>query len=215
MVDAYLPALSDFKFSAEEEAAIAAAMLEESPWDKVPAVHKEAMKSAKQRILSYHMARHKQQCCYCRAILQGGGYFMIDREHILPKSLYKPFTFAPWNLSVSCKRCNMQFKKDCVAFVIDAQGAGPADTGANYRLVHPNFDVWDHHLLRTTVQTGGDVLVKFTVVPGSAKGSYHHEYFALKELEIDTFNRAQGLEAADGSAADAIRDLARLHGQAN
>ena len=129
MVDAYLPALSDFKFSADEEAAIAAAMLEESPWDKVPAAHKDAMKGAKQRILSYHMARHKQQCCYCRAILQGGGYFMIDREHILPKSLYKPFTFAPWNLSVSCKRCNMQFKKDCVAFVIDAQGAGPADTG--------------------------------------------------------------------------------------
>lgn len=59
------------------------------------------------------------------------------------------------------------------------------------------------------------MLVKFTVVPGSAKGSYHQEYFALKELEIDTFNRAQGLEAADGSVADAIRDLARLHGQAN
>ncbi|KQN07116.1 hypothetical protein ASE85_18765 [Sphingobium sp. Leaf26] len=215
MTDAYLPPLSDFAFSAEEEAAIVAAMLEDSPWDKVPAAHKDAIKSAKQRIQTYHLTRHNHQCCYCRTILHGGGYFMIDREHVLPKSIYRPFTFAPWNLSVSCKRCNMQFKKDCVAFVIDADGAGPDDTGANYRLVHPNFDAWDHHLLRTAVQAGGNVLVKFTVLTGSAKGAYHHEYFALKELEIDTFDQAQGMEAIAGSIADQIRKLARQHGQAN
>lgn len=215
MNDAYAPPLCDFAFSVEEQAAIAAAMLGDKPWDTVSAGHKDALKSAKHRIQAYHLKRHKQQCCYCRAILQGGGYFMIDREHILPKSKYKAFTFEPWNLSVSCKRCNMQFKKDCIAFVIDAQAAGPGDTGANYQLVHPNFDRWEDHLLKATAQAGGDVLVKFSIRSGSPKGTYHYDYFALKELEIDTFDRAQGIEHIVGSVADQIRGLARQHMQAS
>lgn len=214
MIDAYAPALSELSFNAEEEAAIAAALLEPSPWDAVLADHKEALKRVKSKIQALHLARHNQQCCYCRAVLQGGGYFMIDREHILPKSKFMPFTFSPWNLSVSCKRCNMQFKKDCIAFVIDTENAGATDTGANYRLIHPNFDVWEHHLCKTAVQISGDILVKFTVLHGSIKGAYHFEYFSLKELEIDTFDRAQGIQNEVGSIADQIRELARLYGQA-
>lgn len=214
MTDAYTPLLAGFAFTLEENAAIAAAMLADDPWNFDAPEYRDAIRSAKQRVRDFHLARHEQQCCYCRTILQGGGYFMIDREHVLPKKKFKAFTYAPWNLSVSCKRCNMQFKKDCIAFLIDETTVGPADTGANYTLVHPNFDRWEDHLDRFAVQAFGKTLVSITPREGSDKGAYHYDYFSLEDLMIDNFHNAHGKPPIQGPVADVIRMLARANGQA-
>ena len=48
------------------------------------------------------------------------------------------------------------------------------------------------------LQVDGDLLLKYYVVPGSAKGEETYEFFKLKELETNTFDRAQGEAAQDG-----------------
>lgn len=87
MVDPYEPALSSFAFTTEEDAVIKLALATAKPWDYVAAsdIEKSALKSAKERILAYHLKRHGKTCCYCRSDLEAAGRFMIDREHILPR----------------------------------------------------------------------------------------------------------------------------------
>jgi hypothetical protein len=212
MTDAYKPALDSFVLDAAEEAAVAAAMTTAKPW----AVKNDAIKSVKAKIRALHLARHGNTCCYCRTILQGGGHFMIDREHVLPKKKYKPFTYTIWNLSVACKRCNMQFKGEGDCFVKDKAGASFEDA-ENYDIVHPNYDEWESHLDRQAQQSNRKLLVKYRVIGGSAKGSYTYDYFALKDLEIDSFDEGQGIEKpplmAETDAMLEARAIAREFGQ--
>ncbi|WP_416340201.1 HNH endonuclease [Pseudomonas sp. C11] len=69
------------------------------------------LKNLRDRIKEYHLQRQSNLCCYCRSNLHGGGLFTIDREHIVPKSYCKELTYTMTNLSVACKRCNMEIKK--------------------------------------------------------------------------------------------------------
>jgi hypothetical protein len=140
---------------------------------------------------------------------------MTDREHILPKSKYKAYVYSIWNLAASCKRCNMQFKKDCDAFVIDKSDAAALQQGENYRLVHPNFDLWDDHLTRLSAQANTKTIVRYVRTEGSAKANYTHSYFGLHELEVDSFDQAQGRSVQDSASglAFAIRKLVKDFGQ--
>lgn len=219
MPDPYLPALEAFALSAEEQAAVDAAMETADPWDWAPADNatKAAIASAKARILTYHFDRHGGNCCYCRTNLHGAGPFMTDREHILPKgqALFKPLSYTIWNLAAACKRCNMQFKGRGHAFVVDAADPATFQSSDNYRFVHPNFDFWDDHLGRYTAQAGTKNLVIYARVAGSAKGDYTYEFFALHRLQVDSFDEGQGLavEGKDSALAAAVRQLAEEHGQ--
>ncbi len=196
MTDPYLPPLSEFSWTPEELAVIEIALKHSDPWNEKAvelAAIKEPLKLIKAKIRSLHMQRQHSTCCYCRVNLAGGGPFMVDREHILPKKKYPSLTFVLSNLSVSCKRCNMEFKGDNVDFVVDPStieaGHGSSE---RYRFVHPNYDKWSVHLGRTTQQEDEFVLVKFRVKNESAKGSYTYAYFRLDQLEVDNFDQAQG-----------------------
>lgn len=213
MTDAYDPKLTTYTLDIAEEAAISAAMAADDPWDE----KNDAIASVKAKIRALHLARHGSTCCYCRTNLYGGGHFMIDREHVLPKKKYKGFTFAIWNLSVACKRCNMQFKGEQDCFVKNKLEGAPFEDGDNYDFVHPNYDEWELHLNRQAQQSNKKMLVKYMIMGGSAKGAYTYDYFALRELEVDSFDQGQGIETVPASAASEAmleaRAIARAFGQ--
>lgn len=196
--DPYVPELLTCVFSDEERAVIAAALATEKPWDWKPGGMEQAtLIAAKAKIRDLHKARHGDRCCYCRFPLHGGGHFMIDPEHILPKSLdaFRPLSYSVWNISISCKRCNMQYKRAKIDFVIDKDDAAVFEESENYRLIHPNFDLYKDHISIKLVMDDDISIIKYTKQPGSEKGPYTYEYFNLQEREIGTFDAAQGLDA--------------------
>jgi hypothetical protein len=218
MADPYVPLLEEFEFTADEKHVIEAALATEKPWDWKPAGKlAKIFKAVKTKILNLHLERHGNRCCYCRVNLHGAGHFMIDREHVLPKSLapYRSLAFTIWNLGIACKRCNMQYKVDKDDFVVVKDDAVALADGANYRLIHPNFDRYRDHLARSALEANDTVIVKYTKVSGSEKGAFTYDYFNLKGLEIGSFDQAQGAQIAEdpGEAGLMARSLAEEFGQ--
>lgn len=195
MPDPYLPALESFVLDADELTHIASALASPKPWNWAPGGSEEdSIKSIKGKIRQLHMARHGSRCCYCRKNLHGGGHFVIDRDHVLPKSkdAFRHFAFSVWNIGVSCKRCNMQYKKDRVDFVVDQTDQNALMASGNYLLIHPNFDCYKDHMRFSSNQDDDITVVKYTPVPGSAKGEFTFEFFNLRELEVGNHDEAQG-----------------------
>lgn len=216
--DAYVPAIDTCVFTEEEKAAIDAALATEKPWNWKPGGDQEAsITAAKVKIRELHKARHGDRCCYCRFPLHGGGHFIIDPEHILPKSLpaYRLLSFTVWNLGISCKRCNMQYKKAKIDFVVDPDTAEALQGSANYLLIHPNFDLYKEHISINLEMSDDSTIIKYTKRPGSAKGCYTFDYFNLQEREVGSFDEAQGFAASQDLSPGALeaQKLADQFGQ--
>lgn len=219
MDDAYTPALKDFEFTEIEKAAITSVLATDNPWTlkRTDPLYK-LVQEIKMKIQDFHLERHNYQCCYCRLNLRGAGPFNTDREHILPKSkpIYRDFTFTIWNLGVSCKRCNMEYKKERVDFVIDGTDLDALQTSKNYRLIHPNFDNYVEHISHSLIQVDGSIVQKFTKREGSDKAEYTYTFFNLRGLEVDGFDEAQGASEKEevlSEGALEARALARRYGQ--
>lgn len=198
MTDPYHPPLTDFAYTPEERAAVQLALNTEDPWvhdsDELAQVS-TTLRDLKDRLRTHHLARHQNTCCYCRSVLHGGGHFTIDREHILPKDKFPEFTYHVENLSVACKRCNMEFKKAKTAFLTvqrEQVTHVPGDSSW-FRFVHPNLDDWRQHLRRFAQQIDTHTFVAYKVVDNSAKGLWTWTFFALERLEIESFDTAQGI----------------------
>src|SRR3569833_1458250 len=180
MADPYTPVLSDFEFNPDETAALEAAQASADPWKFVftDKSMMAAFNSAKAKIKSFHMQRHKDNCCYCRTNLGGNGPYLSDREHVLPKSKgqYKPYVFAMWNIGVSCKRCNMEYKRTNDDFVVNRNDSASFQVSDNYLFVHPNFDCWSDHLKRAAVQVD-DLNMVILSSKKTAKGDFTYNYF--------------------------------------
>lgn len=218
MADPYLPGLETFVFDADEQAAIDAALATDKPWDWKPGGDVgSSLVSVKAKIRELHLERHGHRCCYCRFPLHGGGHFVIDREHVLPKSVdaFRHLSFTVWNLGASCKRCNMQYKGADVHFVVDASSADALQQSANYRLIHPNFDFYKDHISFRLEANDDVTLVKYTKLPGSEKAVYTYEYFGLRGREVSAADEAQGMDVPHelGEWATKAQDLAREFGQ--
>jgi len=216
--DPYVPSLDTCVFTDGEKAAIARALETEKPWDWRPGgAEEESLRSAKVKIRDLHLARHGDRCCYCRFPLHGGGHFIVDPEHVLPKSreAYRPLAYTIWNLGIACKRCNMKYKRANIDFVVDAISTAAFQDGANYRLIHPNFDLYKDHISISIEMNDDTTLIKYTTHPGSEKGAYTYDYFNLREREVGTFDAAQGRDVPDelGNGAGEAQKLAREHGQ--
>lgn len=218
MTDRYLPALSEFELTDDEQAAVDAALLENDPWDWSPKGTQGAFLAAvKVKIREYHLQRHEGSCCYCRRSLKGEFNLVIDREHVLPKSVpdYRSLTYTMWNLAAACKRCNMKYKGVKTDFVVFPGVSAEYESEANYRIIHPNFDLYEEHLDRSAVAKGTKQIVKYTVVGGSPKGDYTYTYFNLRELEIRSFDALQTGQAEPdlGEMAMKVQLLAKASGQ--
>lgn len=221
MPDPYLPALGDFDatLTQAEKNAIADALTQADPWGWKPEdlSVRAALKSAKKKMLDYHLERHKKRCCYCRTNLKAAGPFMTDREHVLPKGnpVFRAYSYSMWNLGAACKRCNMQFKRTGEAFIVNSAPAALLQTSANYLLLHPNFDHFESHIVRTDVNVGSVDIVHFGRTTGSAKADYTYELFQLADFEKDYYDEAQtGAPAFPVSeTVAAVRELMKQYGQ--
>lgn len=158
----------------------------------------ECLSSFKKKFKTYLLdADGGGNCCYCRKNFKGEFYMVIDIEHVLPKSDFDKYIFSIFNLNTSCKRCNMNIKKEDVSFVVNLVLAklNPEDPSL-YRFVHPNLDNYSEHLGLISIMVDHKKLVKYQ--PHTQKGNYTYSYFKLRNLEIDSFNEAQGISPTHG-----------------
>lgn len=175
--------VATYRFSSEESTLIATALKSSDPWMD------PGVKSVRRKIKDFHLDLIGEFCCHCQRNLHGEFQMCIDVEHILPSSKFPDLTFEMWNLSVSCKRCNMHIKGADVNF-LDEEHSN-FFSSAHYRIIHPHFDDLEQHLIREARQRGRQRLVKYIIQPDS-KGAYSYNYFRLSELEMDSYDKAQG-----------------------
>src|SRR5690606_3710860 len=85
------------------------------------------LKDVKRKIKEYYRDINSEQCCYCRRDLQDEFNMVIDIEHVLPKGnpLFESLMFEIENLNISCKRCNMNIKRENVDFIVDVSNIVP------------------------------------------------------------------------------------------
>lgn len=214
MADAYLPKLCSLVWTDDEKNAIAIALKVAKPWnEKAPALAhvKVTLKAVKRKLLQLHLARQGNTCCYCRTILKGGGYFMIDREHVIPKRNYRRLAYATGNISVCCKRCNMQFKGERLGFVRDKTTIeANYMNGDEYLFIHPNYDCWFSHMARIALQINDALFVFYKFSTNDAKAVFTYDFFALNELEVESFNNAQGCKLPPAKLQDLRQRLSDL-----
>lgn len=181
--------MNDDFYTREEKEAILQATNESKPWDS------NHIKILKGRIKEHHQNIQKKLCCYCQRDTLDEFTYVLDIEHILPKSKYPKHTFDIWNLSVSCKRCNMQIKGQKIDFLVDQSFLTSKVNDSNsYRFIHPNFDFKENHLKRLVYQICEQRIVVYDIVGNSEKGKYTYTYFQLKSFEINSFDHAQNPE---------------------
>ncbi len=199
----------DFAYTVAEQLLIEEARKELKPWEA------DCISSLKRRIFDYHSDRQKKMCCYCQRDQHGEFKMVVDIEHVLPKNKYHTHMFSIWNLSVSCKRCNMQIKKERTDFLVKPEFTDYCETDRHaYYFLHPNLDEAHAQLTRISVQVGRQRLVKYVVAPNSVKGSYTYKFFRLNELEIESFDAAQSKKAGipGSETLDIFRTMVQLAG---
>ena len=198
-VDHLKPALAELVFSAEELAAIATANASKDPWDEDAQgcyIVKGHLQSVKRKIKQHHLRRQDFDCAYCKVSLTGRTGLSTDREHVLPKSKYKAYTYKSANLTVACKRCNMEIKKNSLQFLVNKNLGPHLEHGANYLILHPNFDDWYAHIGIVSMRMDRQKLMKYVLNAKSKKAQYTYDYFKLRDLEIASFDAAQGMPDA-------------------
>lgn len=160
----------------------------------------------KRKIKDYYRGVLNENCCYCRRDTTDEFNMVLDIEHILPKTIFPAYMFTPFNLSVSCKRCNMEIKKDQITFLFNSIPPAVPEDGTNYKFIHPNFDIYGNHLTKEMYQYEDKKLVKYSVVNASPKGVYTKDFFELNKFEQDSFNNAQGIQTKPKQFSDLIPD---------
>ncbi|EGS6497340.1 HNH endonuclease [Vibrio parahaemolyticus] len=151
-----------------------------------------------------------QLCCYCQRDINSEFNFVLDIEHIIPKSSRLRHMFTMKNLSVSCKRCNMSIKGAKTDFLSIPIASLPrrAFKSRYYRFIHPNLDFPFKHLVRTHLQQGPIRLIKYHRY--SDKGEYTYSYFRLHEFEVESANLAQGRRKVRKVSAESLSKFAKL-----
>lgn len=154
-----------------------------------------SLDNLKSRLKEHFKIKQKNVCCYCSRNIYGEFNMVLDIEHILPKHKYTNYMFSIENLALSCKRCNMNIKGKKTDFLVDSfsECTAPFEK-ENYLFIHPNSDVFKDHLQYIHKQHDDEIIVFYRVKNESKKGFFSYNYFKLEMLEINSFNKAQGIE---------------------
>lgn len=151
-----------------------------------------------------------EQCCYCRKNTHGEFNMVLDIEHVLPKKHFARYMFSVFNLSVSCKRCNMNVKNEDISFIIDIDAIIKKPQNKElYKFIHPNLDDYFAHIQYLTQTVNQKKIIKYNVINGSSKGDFTYKYFKLFELEVDSINSAQGVEQKHDLSENINVDIAK------
>lgn len=177
------------------------------------------IKKVKDEIKEYLML-YQKFCCYCQRSFRDEFKMVIDIEHILPSSIFRDLAFNISNLSLSCKRCNMEIKKDklnftdnslllmgnflknkenkkrYIAVLFKGKNISSFDgivfNRDNYKIIHPTLDEYSDHIDVLRIQVNSVEVISYQAK--SPKGKFTKDFFQLVNFEVGGFNKAQGLE---------------------
>lgn len=175
----------------QERKAIKIAEKTDNPWNHklLPQPSRDLVKSAKTKIRDFHLDRTQKSCCYCGRSLRDAE-IETDREHIIPKKDKKALSYNLFNLSVSCKRCNMSYKNDLTDHIVDFDTIEhDIFNPARYKIPHPNIDTYEDHIFRFSLQFGRNEIT--TYKRKSEKGHFLYNFVNLRELCIIQLDLAQ------------------------
>ncbi|MRG45345.1 HNH endonuclease [Chitinophaga sp. SYP-B3965] len=163
----------------------------------------ETLLDIKRKIKLYCLGLTTDQCCYCRTDFTAEFMMVIDIEHVLPKSIFGAFMFELFNLSVSCKRCNMNIKRERTDFLLDVNQVHlqPQNAG-QYFFSHPNLDNYFDNIEYFFTARNDKKIIKYT--PLTDKGRFTYDFFKLNQKEVETLNEAQGVKPAENELSENI-----------
>ena len=193
-------------FSPAEKLEISTALKLSKPWD----YESQTITVVKNKLRSYHLKAQKNKCCYCRMILNASNPFVVDREHILPKTYFPQFSYEVDNISVACKRCNMSIKKTKRDFIIWNHHTcliGPLSI--NFKFIHPNIDKFSDYISVEVRQIDDSSFILYRIINSCEKSRYHYEYFDFESIMASGFNIVQGV-FEDQSISDLIVEFQNL-----
>lgn len=142
--------------------------------------------------LKAHMRENRDdgnKCAYCLKSFQNEHNMNIDIEHILPKGVYSEYTFTLKNLTIACKKCNLQIKGSDTSFLNDNFNRKKPFKSRYYKITHPVID--ENKLTLLDMHFKKVQIIKYKYGNEKSKNTYY--YFKLNEVEIDTINTAQGI----------------------
>jgi uncharacterized protein (TIGR02646 family) len=170
----------------------------------------ELLKDFKRKIKEYNRYLQGEQCCYCRKNFGDEFNMVIDIEHILPKGKYKSLMFETFNLSIACKRCNMEIKGEDISFITDNDAVtNDPKNSDHYKLIHPNLDDYFTHIRYVVRTINAKTIVKYKILNNSLKGNFTYKYFELSEIESESYSQAQGIKVAEKLAQSIEPNLAK------
>lgn len=163
----------------------------------------ELLTNIKRKVKNHYLDVNHRQCCYCRRDFEDEFMMVLDIEHVLPKGYFTNFMFSLFNLSVSCKRCNMRIKGNRIDFLSDHTTIhlNPEDP-SQYLFSHPNLDDYYDNIEYLAIIRNHKKSIKYLQL--TPKGAYTYTYFELYKIEIDTINKAQGIAVADTELSSQI-----------
>lgn len=195
-----------YHLTREERSAIKLAEKSSNPWKhgSFPEPTKTRLESAKNKIREFHLDRTSRSCCYCRRPLRDAE-IETDREHIIPKGKKKHLSYNIFNLSVSCKRCNMTYKQERIDHIVDFNTIeSDMFNTARYKIPHPNIERLEDHIVRYSLQLGTNEITTYR--RKSIKGRYLYTFVNLKELCVVQLDLLQ----AGRKVSERVRGLFRM-----
>lgn len=161
------------------------------------------LNDVKSKIKKYFRKINNEQCCYCRKDTTDEFNMVLDIEHVLPKSNYRKFMFTPFNLNVSCKRCNMKIKGERTDFIVDIDNIeSNANNSSQYHFSHPNLDNYFLNIEYHVEIYNNKKLIKYKCL--TPKGFYTYDFFKLRQMEVNSLNKAQGIAVENNELSDKI-----------
>lgn len=131
-------------------------------WSDTKYQHRGLVDKFRTEVKDHYFWHQANRCCYCSMELQPNAR-VFDAEHILDKSGFPEFMFHPENISVACVICNTHKSAKSVLSDHTVRPMTVPNSSADYKILHPHLDEWDHHLRF-------DEIGRIVPVLGSSKG---------------------------------------------
>lgn len=131
-------------------------------WSDTKYQHRHLVDKYRAEVKEHYFWHQANRCCYCSMELQPNAR-VFDAEHILDKSGFPEFMFHPENIAVACVICNTHKSAKSVLSDDTMRPQTIPSSSADYKILHPHLDEWDHHLRF-------DEIGRIAPILGSTKG---------------------------------------------
>lgn len=159
-------------------------------WSDTQYQHRQLVNKFRAEVKDHYFWHQGYRCCYCSTELQPNSR-VYDAEHILDKSGFPEFMFHPENIAVACVICNTHKSAKSVLTNETVRPAAIPGLSTDYKILHPHFDEWDHHL-------SFDEIGRIAPVPGSTKGPETISMCAMDGINLLRLSRKFAAKSRKG-----------------